>query len=60
MIIDTTDWRWPQYTMVILTLINIVLTVRDNGKPRKPENINVTLVGAMITYFILISGGFFK
>lgn len=51
---------WPQITYLAMTLSALLATAKDHGKPRKPENFWTSFVAVLISYTILIWGGFFK
>jgi hypothetical protein len=52
--------HWPQAILVGLSAFGMVLTIRNHDKPRSNENAWTSLVGLLITYGLLIWGGFFK
>lgn len=52
--------HWPQWLLLILFFIGVVMAAYEHGKPRKPENLFVHLIATAITLIILIFGGFFR
>jgi hypothetical protein len=50
----------PQCLYVLITLLGLVLAIRDHGKPRSKENAWLSLVSLAIVYALLIWGGFFR
>lgn len=61
MIIDTTNWGWPQWTYVVLMLIGLIAHAHKHGQPRGEKyNFGTQLLAVIITVFILGYGGFFK
>lgn len=56
----TANWGWPQWAVVVLTALSLLIVSSMHGKPREPWNAFTSLVGSGITLFILIAGGFFR
>lgn len=56
----TTNWGWPQWTLLGLMLLSLIINCTSHGKPREPYNGFVSLIGFGLSMFILICGGFFK
>lgn len=59
MIIDTTTWHWPQYTMIGLLIFGIVATSFKHGKPQGPYNVSTSIISFIIMITLLVTGGFF-
>ena len=55
----TANWGWPQWTIVLLTVLNLAVFSFSHGEPRKPYNAFVGFLDAAVMLFILIAGGFF-
>ena len=61
MIIDTTNWLWPQWTEVLFLMLNLVAAVYLNGERKTGTYSAVgTLISGAIAIYVLASGGFFK
>lgn len=57
----TDAWHWPQWTTLILAVLNLLATAALNGKPKTGEhNFALALCGAAIGQWILWAGGFWK
>ena len=55
-----TTWRWPQYVIAVIYLINIGIHLALNGEPMRGEyNFIEALIITVIVFVILKSGGFF-
>jgi hypothetical protein len=52
--------HWPQGIYVAITLVGLALSIANHGKPRSNENAWTTIIAVVITYSLLIWGGFFK
>lgn len=52
--------HWPQITYICISAVGLLLTARDDGKPRSPESLMRTLIAVAIAFFLLIEGGFFS
>lgn len=53
-------WRWPQFAMVSIALIGLLIGARNHGKPRTPESFWSTVIGVCLQTFLLIAGGFYR
>lgn len=61
MIIDTSNWGWPQWLYLSLMLVGLIVHAYMNGKPRVGKyEFGPHLVAVLISIFILTKGGFFK
>lgn len=56
----TTNWGWPQWTLLVLMLFSLIINCTSHGKPREPYNGFAGLISFGLSMFILICGGFFK
>jgi hypothetical protein len=56
---DTGHWHWPQWTMFIVSVLNLIFAAMLHGKPRSEYSFPLALVGFAIGMFVMISGGFF-
>lgn len=58
--IEPTAWEWPQYTLMALMFLGLVVTAAEHGKPN-PHNYSFPMkfcqVGLWL--FLLTFGGFF-
>lgn len=53
--------EWPQITIIVLLSISLGIGLVQHGENKKgKESFWTTLIGALITVFLLIKGGFFK
>ncbi len=57
--IDLSNWGWPQYTYMALSLLTLIGTISLNGTPRRPYNGYAGLSNFMIAFVLLTAGGFF-
>jgi hypothetical protein len=54
-------WGWPQYTIIAMYIFNLLWGAASHGKPKTGvNNIVSTLIGTVLGFWILYSGGFFK
>lgn len=68
MIIDTSLWHWPQWTIIILYSVSLLVSCSIHGDPmvdpgtKLPRKYNAfhALRNFALIFFILIAGGFFK
>lgn len=51
---------WPQYVYLSLVVFGLGLSLANHGKSRSNESFWVTLFSAILSIFLLYSGGFFK
>lgn len=51
---------WPQIVLIAMTILGLILTARDHGKPRTPTNFWTHITSITISYALLIWGGFFR
>jgi hypothetical protein len=59
--IDPNAWGWPQWVTVIMSLLSLSFIAVQHGKPRDDNyNFAVSFMAQIISYFILVMGGFFK
>ena len=55
-----TTWRWPQYVMAAIYLIQIGMHMAKDGEPLKGKyNYVSAIVATAIVYVILRAGGFY-
>lgn len=59
MIIDLSAWDWPQWTMVAILALNVLLAAAHHGRPRDPVSVTHAIIGCGITTTLLAFGGFF-
>ena len=52
-------WGWPQFLYAGILILGLILSAKDNGKPRSPESFGRSLFCAIIDVLILKAGGFF-
>lgn len=57
--INLGSWGWPQWTIVIFSVLAGFIHLVKDGQPRENYSIGLWVVGSIITYAILIAGGFF-
>ena len=58
--IDTDLWGWPQWIMISIWAIVLILTAFLHGKPRTgSHNLGTALIHVGLAAFILSKGGFF-
>ena len=55
----TVNWLWPQWVMVALLFMTLILKAYLHGKP-SVQNGFYAMLDAAILIFVLICGGFFK
>lgn len=61
MIIDTSNWGWPQWSYLTITVIAIVLAAAEHGEPKTGNfNFGTFMLSIFVAMFLLVSGGFFK
>ncbi|MER9176204.1 hypothetical protein NKH72_21750 [Mesorhizobium sp. M0955] len=58
--IDVNTWGWPQWLMLGLTIMSALIVTAKHGQPQKPYNMNSWFISSIISYWILIAGGFFS
>lgn len=54
-------WSWPQWSLIILMFLGLVIAAADHGKDKKPEKHNAFVAMCRFTLwtFLLIFGGFY-
>lgn len=58
---DMTSWGWPQYTILVLMFINILLQSVNHGEGMNLKyNGFVGICRFMLWTFLLYCGGFFR
>ena len=61
MIIETSNWGWPQWIIIVLSLYGLFIEIKRHGEQRRGHhNLPTHLFSMVITYWIFIAGGFFK
>lgn len=60
MIIDFSLFGWPQWTVIIVMLIELIGTRLLHGRPRRNYNIGSVIFDCAGLLTILIFGGFFS
>lgn len=60
MVINTSNWEWPQWTMMSLSVLSLILCIKDHGKLRPPQNAVVSVISFLISILLLAFGGWFK
>ena len=65
--INPSTWSWPQWVIVVLLLLGLLIAVGYHGKPKigsdgKPLEYNgaIALIRAVIWVTCLTAGGFFR
>lgn len=60
-IIDTSNWGWPQWILIIISLLALFKEIANNGqiKTTTYSVLNFSIAMAL-AYWIYIAGGFFK
>ena len=53
------NWGWPQYVYMAISLLALIGSIAMNGKPRPPYNGYAGLSGFLIGMVLLTAGGFF-
>ncbi len=52
---------WPQVTMMIIMGANVGISLAKHGEPREGNyNFIITMISALLEYWILKAGGFFR
>lgn len=52
--------NWPQWTVIILLVLGVGVSLALDGKERSPHSFLTTLVSALINWWLLWMGGFFS
>lgn len=52
--------HWPQITMLVLMAMSLGMSLVNDGKRRLQDSFLRTLIGNVITIFLLYKGGFFR
>lgn len=62
MILDTTSWAWPQWTMVVWFILVCVIQLGLHGTPvlHKTYTAGPPILRWITILFVLTAGGFFK
>lgn len=54
-------WNWPQYTMIIIWGLHLLMGAALHDKPKTGKySIISAIIGTALSVWILSSGGFFK
>ena len=56
----TANWHWPQWTLLILLVLSLIINTGNHGKPREPYNGFTSLISFGMWMFFLVCGGFFS
>lgn len=57
----TANWDWPQWTIALIMLFNVIGTAALHGKPRSGNHNGVLgIVSFGFSAFVLTAGGFFR
>lgn len=56
--INTAEWGWPQYIHLSLSLLTLLGYFSMHGKAREPYNGYAGLCNFLISYILLVWGGF--
>jgi hypothetical protein len=51
---------WPQITIICLYSVNLTVNAIKHGKPQGPYSVWGTIIGMIVSIWILNSGGFFN
>jgi len=57
---NTATWLWPQWTMIVMSIMALIGCTVNHGKDRPPYNGFVALVNFGLCIWILAEGGFFS
>jgi len=58
--INYAAWDWPQWTILVLLILEIITSIVYLGQPKKGTySIGNALFNVAILLFVLVSGGFF-
>jgi hypothetical protein len=67
MSIDTALWAWPQFTVLIILFLSLIINAQKHGKLNvdkegNPDKVNffTSITKVIFWLFVLIAGGFFK
>jgi hypothetical protein len=59
-LINPANWTWPQYTYLAIAAVGLSLTAMLSGVDRTGKHsFPVSFVGALISAFLLVFGGFY-
>lgn len=53
------NWGWPQYIYMTLSLLTLLAQITLSGKPRPDYNGYVGLSNFLLAFCLLTAGGFF-
>jgi len=59
-VIDMSIWGWPQWTVIVLSALGLLIHGVSHGQPRPSYHIGYSVVDTLILFVMLAFGGFFS
>jgi hypothetical protein len=56
----TQNWLWPQWTVVTMMSLSLLISIAKDGKPRGNFEAGYSIANFLLWMILLNCGGFFK